>query len=223
MLVKCSDQLGFEREVAGQKRDALSCLVFGNDPSQRGGKVLVRLENCQHAGLIAHDIGRRTVNRTGISSFEFRIAFCPCDKERIPLVHVVEPSEIEIGAIHQIERSWLDGQFVEYVDFVRLAVGDAYEAGNRTALVEQGVQTNCSFGRAKRCSRIHRQSQVDGGGVEGIDRCIQIDSHRFVSIQRPRHHNQMLRDDCIDLPRSSGIRIRQRISRNGRAERANVI
>ena len=223
LLVKCRDQFGFECEVVGQKRDALSRLVFGNNPSQRRRIVFARLLDRQHTGLIAHDIGRRTIDRMGIPSFELRIAFCPRDKERVPLVHLVEPSEIEIAAIHQIERSWLDSQLVEHVHFVSLAVGDVNEAGNRTAQVEQGMQTNCRFGGTKRRPRIHRQTQVDGGGVEGIYRRIQIDPHRFVDVQRSCHRDQVLREVCINLPRPSSVRVGQRIARNGRAAKAHVI
>ena len=53
LAVQVCDQLGFEREVVGQKRDALASLVFGHHAAQRGGIVLAGIENSQHAGLVA--------------------------------------------------------------------------------------------------------------------------------------------------------------------------
>ena len=106
---------------------------------------------------------------------------------------------------------------------MRLAVGDVDEAGNGATQVEQRVQLDGCLGTAKRSPRINRQTQVDGGGVERVNGRVQIDAQWLVDVQRTCHTNQVLRKFGVDLPRSSGIRVGQRIARNRLATKAHVI
>ena len=90
-------------------------------------------------------------------------------------------------------------------------------------MVQQRVQLDGRLGLAKRCPREHRQTKVDSAGVEGIDRCVEFHSKRFLSIQGSCHTNQVLREVCIDLPWSRGVRIGKRIARNRLAAKAHVV
>ena len=109
-----------------------------------------------------------------ISSFELGIAFGSRDKERIHHMQLVQSGEIQIAAIHQVIRAWLDRQIVEDIDLVRLAIGDVNEGGDGTTQIEKRVQFDCRLGGSKRCPWINRQTQIDRRGIERVHRCVQV-------------------------------------------------
>ena len=223
LAVQVRDQLGFEREVVGQKRNALAVFVFGHHASQSGWVVFARIENCQHTGLVAHDIRVDSVHRMGVAAFEFRVGLGSCNKEGVGLVNRKQALEVQVSPIQQVVGTRLEIQQVQGVDLVRLAIGDVNERGYRAAQIQQRVQLYSRLVRAKRRPWIHGQAQVDGGGIEGIDRGIQVDSKRLLRIQRPRHCDQMLGEIGIDLPGPSSVCIGQRVSGNGLASQSHVI
>ena len=223
LAVQVCDQLGFEREVVGQKRDALASLVFGHHAAQRGGIVLAGIENSQHAGLVAHDVRIGSVHWVGVAALEFGVGFGTGDKEGVGLMDHKQTLEIEVTPIEQIVGAGLDVQLIQGVDLVRPAVGDVNERWDRAAQVQQSMQLDGGLVRSKRCPRIHRQTQIDRGGVEGVDRRVQVDRQRVLRIQGSRHRDQVLRKVGVDLPWSGGVRIGQRVARDGFAAQAHVI
>ena len=223
LLVKRRDYVWLQCKVVGQKREALSGLVLDHDATQRGRIVFARTRHRQHASLIADDIGRGAIDEVRITPCELRIAFGSRDEEGAHQVQFVQPPEIQIRAIHQVKRARFDRQFVEPLDVVSLPVGDVNKAGNRSFQIEQRMQFDCRFGGSKRRPRIHRQTQIDRCRVERIDRCVQVHAHRLVGIQRAGDRDQMLGEIGIDLPRTCGIRVRQRVARNRLAPKSHVI
>jgi len=85
------------------------------------------------------------------------------------------------------------------------------------------MQLDGGLGLAKRCPRVNRQAQVDGGGIEGIDGRIQIDTQGFVGVQRARNADQVLGEIGIDLPRACRIGVGQRVARNRRTPKTHVV
>lgn len=55
----------------------------------------------------------------------------------------VEPGEVEVAAVHHVERARLGYDLIERVDIVTATRGDAHERGNGAAQVEQGMQLDC--------------------------------------------------------------------------------
>jgi hypothetical protein len=223
LLVKCCDHLWLEREIVGQQGEAFPGLVPDHDTPQRRRIILARLENRQYARLIAQDVARGSIDWMRIAPFELGIAFCSGNKEGVRHMQLVQPGKIQIAAIRQILRAGFDHQIVEDVDLVGLAVGDVNEAGDGAAQIEQRLQFDGRLGGSKRCPWIHRQAQIDRGGIERIDRRVEAHAQRFVGIQRAGYRNQMLGQIGIDLPGARRIRIGQRIARNGRAAKSHVV
>ncbi|PRC93279.1 hypothetical protein S2091_2017 [Solimicrobium silvestre] len=223
LLVQRGDQFRFERKIVGQEYEAFSVLVFDDNAPQRPWIILACVIQRQLASLVANEIGAGSIDRVGVTALEFGVALGSGYKESVQLVETMQPFEIQVAAIHQIKCTWLDSQIVQNIDFVGLAVGDMNKGRDRTTQVEQSMQFDCSFGGAKRRPWMNRQTQIDCGCIEGIHSGVQIDSHRFVGIQRSSHRNQMLRKIGINLPRTSGIRIRQRVARNGFASKSHVV
>ena len=223
LLVQRGDQFRFERKIVGQKYEAFAVLVFDDNAPQRTWIILACVIQRQLASLVANEVGVGPIDPMGISALEFGVALCSRYKESVQLVESMQPFEIQVPAIHQIKRTRLDSQIVQNIDLVGLAVRDMNKGRDRPAQIEQRMQFDCRFGGTKRRPWMYRQTQVDGSRIEGIHGGIQIDPNRFVGIERPRHRNQILRKISINLPRTSGIRVRQRVARNGLATESHVI
>ena len=93
---------------------------------------------------------------------------------------------------------------------MQLAVGNVNKARNRPTQVEQGVQLDGRLGGAKRRPRKHRQAQVDGGGIEGVDCVRQIHAKRVGCIEFSRLGNQSLGKVGVDAPVAPFVGIGQR-------------
>ena len=79
------------------------------------------------------------------------------------------------------------------------------------------MQLDGCLGGAKRCPRKHRQAQIDGGGVEGIDGLFEIDPKGLFGIQPSGDANQSLRKVCVDAPIAHSIGIGQCVAGHGSA------
>jgi hypothetical protein len=223
LAVQSRDQLGLEREVVGQKRDPLATLVFDHHAAQYRWIVLVRVEHCQHARLIADHAGRCPVHRAGVTPFEPRVALGTRHKEALGLGNGVQALEIQIPPVEQIERARLDAQLVQRVDLVSLAIGDVNESRDIAPQIQKRVQAYRCLGTAKRCPRKHRKTQIDGRRIEGIHGGIQFDGQWLAGVQRARNADEMLSQIGIDLPRACHVRVGQRVARNRGAAKAHVI
>jgi hypothetical protein len=71
--------------------------------------------------------------------------------------------EVHVAPIHHVEGAGLHGQDVEHVHIVQLAVADVDEGWNSPAQVQQRVQLDGRFGRAKRRPLEQAQTQIEVG------------------------------------------------------------
>lgn len=71
-------------------------------------------------------------------------------KKAPPLVQGVQPLEVEVAAVHDVERASFDVQRVQHVHVVQLAVAEVDERGNRPAQVQQRAQLDGRLGGSKR-------------------------------------------------------------------------
>ena len=138
-------------------------------------------------------------------------------------MQLVQSGEVQIAAIHQVIRTWFDHQIVEDIDLVGFAVGDVNEAGDRAAQIEQRMQFDGRLGGSKRRPGKHRQAQIDGRGIEGIYRRIEIHVKRLAGIQWARDRNQVLRQISVDLPKACSIRVGHRIAGNRLTAKSHVV
>lgn len=223
LAVKIADQLGFEGEVVGQKADAFASLVAHNNAAQRCRIVEAGVVPFEDASLIAQNRCVDSIHGMRIAPYELRIALGTGDEESLCLVNSKEPREIQITAIHQIKSCCFDGQLVQQVDLVGLAVGDPNEAGDSAVQVQQRVQLDSGLGSSKRSPRKHRQTQIDGGGVQRVNRRLQIDTQWLAGVKRPSDADQVLRKVGIDLPGARCVGVGQRVSRNRLASKSQMV
>ena len=184
-----------------------------------GSRKTVRLASAaEHADLIAQDRRIDPVHRLRVAALEAQIALGADHEEAACLVQRVQPIEVRVAPVEQVEGLRFGREQVQHIDLVGLAVADVNEARDRAAHVQQGVQLDRGLGRAERRPRIDRQTQVDRRGVEGVDRLLQVQADRLAGVQRSGNADQVLRQIGIDLPRPNSVGIGQRVARHRRAK-----
>ena len=125
-------------------------------------------------------------------------------------MHRVQALEVQVAPIHHVEGASLHGQDVEHVDVVQLAVADVDERRDRSTQVEQRVQLDGSFGRTERRPVEQAQTQIDGGGVQGIHVRIEFQHRRLFGVQRSGVGDKPLSQRVVDAPVAQVQRIGQR-------------
>ena len=183
--------------------------ILEADAPQVRGVIPASLVAIERDGLIADDAGT-TVGDCRIDTPCIQVRLGAGDEEGTGLLQGVQPLEVQIAAIHDVDRSGFRHQHIEHIDIVQLAVGDVDEAGNIATQVEQRMHLDRRLGRAKRCPRKHRQAQIDSGGVQGISRVLQLPAEAVVGIEFPGLRDQSLGELGMDAPVPRLVGIGQR-------------
>ncbi len=126
--IKIGDALRRQVEMVGQKDQCLALDIFYLDAPDRRWEMLLRIKAGQRAELVADD-ARRSICWPGVSPSEAQICLGSRHKETACLVQTMQSGEVEIAAIHDVERPSLGNDLVENVHIVQLAVADVDEAG----------------------------------------------------------------------------------------------
>src|SRR5690242_3067321 len=153
--------------MIGQKHQGSSFLVAIANAPQPFGISLQGIKDDQMYFLIANQ-ARAAIDRPRVDSFAFEVGFGAGNEEALALVEAIEPLEIQVSAVHDVEGARLGNQHIEDVDVVQFAVGNVNKTGNCPAQVEQCVQFDRGFRAAELGPRKHRETKVDGGGIQGI-------------------------------------------------------
>ena len=106
-FVKCGDGDGRQRGVVGQKDQGLARLgVVEADAAQMIRVVLCRVEAVEHDALIADD-SAGAVGRMRIHAPRIHVLLGACDEESSSLLHSVQPHEVQVSPIHDVETARL--------------------------------------------------------------------------------------------------------------------
>ena len=108
--------------------------------------------------------------------------------------------EIDIAAIHDVDRTRLGHEKVERVDVVQLAVRDVDEARDAAAQVQERVQLHGRLGGPEMRPREDRQAEIDGRRIERIDGVGELQAKLLAGIGLPRLRDQPVRQLGIDAP-----------------------
>ena len=180
---------------------------------RRRVEVLTGVKAGEHDGLIANQSGA-SIDRMRITTLGFEVGFGAGDKEAFRLVQPIKPVEVDVASVHDVESAGLGQQQVQNVDVVQFAIADVEERRDVAAQVQERVQLDGRLGRAKRSPRKYRQAQVDGAGIQSIDRVFQIDAKRFCGIKTTGDGNERLGKVGVDAPVATLVGIGQSTARN---------
>ena len=182
-FVQSGNGQGRQGRVVGQEDQRfLGFGIFEPDTAQVLGVVLGNIVSVQRNGLIADDaacpvhFGR--VHAPGV-----HIAFGSGHKEGTCLVHLEQARKVQIAPVHDVERAGLQNQDVQHIDLVHLAIADVDECWNGASQVQQGMELDGSLGFAKRGPVEQAQTQIDGGGVQRVDRVLELQPQVLVQVK----------------------------------------
>src|SRR6185503_13223318 len=170
----------------------------------------------EHYDLIALQAGF-LVDGLRIQTSTVESFFRSRDKERSALMHAVESAKVEVTTIHQVDCSGLPDQLIENIDLVDLSTGDDHHRGDTAAKIEQGVKFDGGFVSAELSPRKKRQTQIDGGRIEGVHSVVQFESKRFAFVQSACFLDQCLGKVRVDAPVADLIGVGQSVARDGAA------
>lgn len=129
----------------------------------------------------------------------------------------MEPGEVDIAPIHDVETAGLEGDPVENVHVVELAIGDMDEGRNVAPQVEQRMKLDRPFVFAKARPWKERQAQIDGGRIERIDRMHQFQAEAVLGIEFVRCLDQAEGEILINAPVAVLVGVGQRALGNAAA------
>ena len=121
----------------------------------------------------------------------------------------LQPGEIEVAAVDNDYRTGWPVNQVEHIDIVHLAGRDMDENGNGAAQIDDGVGFDCRLGRAEVGPREQCQTQIDGGGVQRIERFLETQTDVLALMQFDRYGNQSMTECFEHSPVASLVGIGQ--------------
>jgi len=212
LFVQRGDSQRGQRSIVGQKHQRLADFrIFETDAPQLLRIAFRGVETVQRDELVAND-SRASIDFHRIHPVRVHASLRTSHEERAHLVECGQPGEVEAAPIHHIERPRFDGQGIQHVDIAHLAVGDVDERRNVAAQVQQSMHFDRRFGRTKRCPWKKRQAQVDGRGIQSVDRVGEVDAETLVAIQFARTPDKHHRQVFPDMPVASFVGVGQRRS-----------
>ena len=199
-LVELGDFEGRQREVVGQENERV--LVGGIDvtnPAQQVGVTLARIKAAQPDRLIAAQ-ARGSVHGTAATHVRMQVRLGADDEESACLREASQPREVQIAAIHHVDRTGFDWKIVEQVDLVHRARRQSEKCRNRATQIQERVQFDRGLGRTKMSPGKKAQTQVDDRRIEGVDRLIEFERKRLRGVKLARSPNQTLGPVRVDAP-----------------------
>ena len=161
-LVELGDGQCGKGEIVSQKNDLF--FLFGVEvfyATEFFGIPFKRVGRDQHDGLIAFQaVG--SVHRMRVDSSEPRVFLGPCDEKGEELSKDVEPFEVQVTAIHDVEGTRLGNKDVKDIDVMELSIGDFDERGDAPTKVHEGMHFDSGFMLTERRSGKEGKAQVDG-------------------------------------------------------------
>jgi hypothetical protein len=170
-----------------------------NHSTQGIGVELRCLGAAEDDRLIAAHSGR-LVHAPGRSSPEVEVALGTGHEECQAQLQAMEPTEIEIRSVHNIEGTGFDRQDVEDRDIVGLAVRNPHETRDISTQVDERVKFDRGLVASELSPGKQLQAEIDGRGIQRIGGMLQLNAEVVGLIQPPRPSDQDLSEVGVDPP-----------------------
>jgi hypothetical protein len=212
--IQLGDGQCWQSEIVGEEHQTLARGgIFEADSTQRRVEVLLGIKAHQHDGLVANQAGA-SIDRAGIAALDFEIGLGPRDEEAFRLVQLIKPVEVDVASVHDVKSAGLGQQQIENIDVVQFAIADVKKRRDTATQIQERVQLDGCFGRTKRCPRKDRQTQIDGAGIQSVNRIVEIDTKWFRGIKATGDGDQRLGKVGVDAPVAALVGVGQSAARN---------
>ena len=213
-FVQQGDGKSGQSEVVRQiDKETIGFGIEKTNPTQSFRIPLPAVEDSQCDDLVGAHTGGGVYGQRMQSVVTQRV-FCSDNEEPTLLMQNIETGEIQVTAIHHVERTGFDGYFVQSIHVVKLAVADVNKGRNGPAKIQQRMQFDRRLGASETRPRKHAETKIDRRGIQRVDRRVQFGSQWFVGIQASSATDQLLRQGCVDTPVAVSVCIRQSTATN---------
>jgi len=176
------------------------------DSAQRHGVVAFSLPCAQPDSLVATQ-SCRFVDSPGLQNVELGVALGANHEVAVCDLDPKKTTEVEVASVEHIDASSLDGHLVHEVDVVHRTFGNPHKHRDGSGKIDLRVQFDRCFGPSKMCPRKHRQTQVDSGGVDGVNHLVEVEAVGVSGAQVPGFADQNLSECFVNAPIPMLVRI----------------
>jgi len=171
-------------KVVGQEDQPLARFwITIADAAHGDGIIVLGVQAGEHHGLVEAQAGG-FVHGPGVTAGAAEVLFGTGDEESPALMNPLPAGEVEIAAIHEVERAGFPDQLVEDIDIMHTASGDNDDGGKVALEGQQGVEFNGGLVLSKGGPRKQRKAQVNGGGVQCIGGGLEFKTERLIGVKR---------------------------------------
>lgn len=154
----------------------------------------------------------RFIYRLGVQALESEVALHPGHEERLRLMNPVKAGKVYIRSIHDVDGAGLDEEFVENIDVVNVAMGNADHHRDIAPQVQQRRELHGGLALAELRPREDRQTEVDDCRIEGVDRPVEFQSELVAGVQFSGGFDQHLGEVGVDASVAGFVGVGQGVS-----------
>jgi len=182
-LVELGNGESGDLQVVGEEDKMLGglCIEVAH-PAQRIGEVGCCFGKRWRSNLIAEN-ALQAIPRERPMTGEAEVALGASDEEGSGKNDASKPSKVHVAAIHHIEGSRFEEQVVEQVKIGLAGSRDVDAGRDRASQIELGMHLDPGLGASEICPWEETQREIDGGGVEGINRVLQFQSEVLSGVE----------------------------------------
>jgi len=173
-------------QVVGEEDQMLGgLLVEVAHPAQRIWEVGRCFGKRWRSNLIAENT-LQAIPRERSMTGEAKIALGASDEEGACQNDTSKPSKVHVAAIHHIEGTRFEEKVVEPVNIGIAGSGDVDAGRDRASQIELGMHLDPSFGASKIGPWEETQREIDGRGIQSVNRVLQFQSEILSGVEDTR-------------------------------------
>src|ERR1017187_9359102 len=221
-MIKLNNRQCGRGEVVGQEDQHCAGLGIAiADTPQRVGIIALGIKAGRHHGLVKPQTGG-FVYWPGVTAGAAEVFLGAGDEESGALVEPMQPGEVQIAAIHDVERAGLPSELVENVYVVNTARCYNDNSGKVALQRQQCVEFDGGLAAAEGGPGKQREAQVNGGGVQRVGGGLEFEAERFIGVERGGLLDEAVSEVGEDAPIAFFVGVCQRAAGGGLAD-AGVI
>ena len=199
-LVEFGDgQGGLKKVVCQEGQSAVVLAIIESDPAQMFRIFGFRSWSGQDDRLIRDQI-HGFIDGPRVDAARLEIRLGPDDEKHSVLMKGIEPEEVQIRPVQDIEGSGLERKIVEDPDIVRFSFCHMDKRGDRSTQVEKRMELDGALAFAESGPREKRQAQVDRGRIEGVNCVLEVQADVLVAVESTGFGNEHLGEVGVDAP-----------------------
>lgn len=200
VAVKQPDILGLEIEVVGVVNKRLTEVSDVENDAPELCRVVVSVPfACESDGLVQQHAISPIKEFLSEQHFVGRFPFFSCDEERAGLVDSEKPCKVEITLVEHIAGKRFVCDTVHELGVVDIGVRDAVENRNLRNDVNLCVNFDAGLCAAKTRPKEKRHAEVNGGGINGEEKSVQLKLFKNTLFLCGRDHvkNKLLKNTMV--------------------------